>query len=204
MNTPNVIDAQNATANAISNANPEWKSEDFAASAKRAGDRASKATSITRERRMLQRSKLISAVCADYRAHFAAIYGKTDRLPSEVFEEIEKAVDNYIQESLNVVHKLNVIGMRRSFYHDHKNMSITERATVTGENQLAHKEQLFGVNLMIGAAERKLRELEAKPTPDHEREQSVKVTLMKLNVTKNFIEAEIRHQDKLQAETKAA
>lgn len=189
----NTVLAQSATQLAVSNSVNE-DAFPFQERIKMAAERQAKG--VTRERQMLNRNKLISALCADYRAHFAAIYGKTDRLPSAVFEKVETAVDNYIAEQLNRVSKHNAISFRRAFHHDFNQQKVTERVVATGENELSLQEQHLGVNLFIGQAERKLKDLEAKKTPDYEREKQVKEQLMKLNVTKAFIEGEIAHQQK--------
>ena len=189
----NTVLAQSATQLAVSNSVNE-DAFPFQERIKMAAERQAKG--VTRERQMLNRNKLISALCADYRAHFAAIYGKTDRLPSAVFEKVETAVDNYIAEQLNRVSKHNAISFRRAFHHDFNQQKVTERVVATGENELSLQEQHLGVNLFIGQAERKLKDLEAKKTPDYEREKQVKDQLMKLNVTKAFIEGEIAHQQK--------
>jgi len=156
----------------------------------------------TRERQMLNVSKLTSALCADYRAHFPAIYGKTERLPSEVFEKIQTEVTTAVNEQLNRVHAGNAISFRRGFHHNAKEMEITERVVNTGENKLTFREQLLGVDLFIGAAERRLKDLEAKKTPDYDREKEIKQQIMRLNLTKQCILGEIKHQEKLVSETK--
>jgi hypothetical protein len=192
--------AQSATVLAVSNSVSDWDELTFADRTKLAAERTSKGT--TRERRMINRNKLVSAVCADYRAHFAALYGKTDRLPSEVFEKIQTAVDKYIVSTLNLVNPLNAITYRRSFFHNAKEMEVTERLQNTGENKLTLQEQHLGINLFIGAAEKRLKDLEAKKTPDYDREKEVKAQIMRLNITKQFIEGEIAHQAKVQSEAK--
>jgi hypothetical protein len=182
--------AQSATELTVAN-NGE-QSFDFKLSAKNAASRQAKG--VTRERQMLNRQKLISSVCADYRTHFAAIYGKTDRLPSEIFDKINSAVDEYLADMLKTVNNANVISHRRAFYHNSKEMMITERIVNTGENMLTLQEQLLGVHIFKNNAERKLKALEAKPTPDLDAEKEVKATLMKLAVTEQFIQGEIKHQ----------
>jgi hypothetical protein len=92
--------------------------------------------------------------------------------------------------------------MRRSFFHNGNNMEITERVALTGENKLTLQEQHLGVNIFISSNEKRLRDLESKPTPDYEAEKKIKATLMKLNVTKNYIEGEMKHQEKLASEIK--
>jgi len=185
--------AQSATVLTVSGQSEE--NFDFNLSVTNAASRQAKG--VTRERHMINRNKLVTAVCASYRAQFAAIYGKTDRLPSAIFEKIELAVDTFINATLKQVNSHNAISYRRAFYHAWKEMEITERVTCTGENKLTLQEQHLGVNLFIGQAERKLRDLEKKPTPDYEREKEVKAQIMKLQVTKQFIEGEIAHQSKL-------
>lgn len=175
---------------------------DFSLSASNAASRQAKGT--TRERHMLNRQKLISSVCADFRSHFAAIYGKTDRLPSEVFDKVERAVDELLAKLLGQVNATNAISFRRAFHHNGNQMKVTERVVTTGENEITLKEQLLGITLFIGAAEKRLKDLEAKKTPDYEREKEVKQQIMKLTVTKSFIEGELKHQEKLAAETPKA
>jgi hypothetical protein len=189
---------QNATLNAPSNTAALETEFPFAERLKLAASRQSKG--VTRERQALNRNKLVTSMCADYRAHFASLYGKTDRLPSAIYEQIENAVDNYIATQLEQVNKNNVIAYRRAFHHNFNGQEITERVVLTGENKLTLQEQHCGVVLFIGSAERKLKDLEAKKTPDYDREKQVREQIMKLNVTKAFIEGEIAHQSKLAGE----
>ncbi len=191
--------AQSATTLAVS---PTGESQfDIADSVRRCAERTAKGT--TRERQFLQRNKLMSTVCADYRSHFPAIYGKTERLPSEVYERIESEVDKFITSQLGRVNNLNVISLRRGFFHNAKEMEITERIINTGENKLTLKEQLLGANIFITSAEKRLSDLERKPTPDYEREKEVKAQIMRLNLTKQFIMGEMDHQSKAATEAAA-
>jgi hypothetical protein len=185
--------AQSATE--LTKTNNGEQNFDFALSTKNAAARQSKG--VTRERQMLNRQKLISAVCADYRTHFAAIYGKTERLPSEIFAKIDEAVDAHLATMLATVNHTNVISHRRAFYHNSRDLMVTERVTNTGENMLTLQEQHLGIVIFITNAERKLKALEAKPTPDLDAEREVKASLMKLNITKQFIEGEIKTQSEL-------
>lgn len=170
---------------------------DFLTAARDAAVRQAKG--VTRERQMLNRQKLIQSVCSDFRMHFAEIYGKTDRLPSDIFAKVTESVDAVISEALKTVNHTNIISHRRAFYHDSKNMLITERVQLTGENQITLQEQHLGITLFIGQAEKRLKDLQAKKTPDYEREKEVKAQLMKLTVTQQFIDREIENQKKLEA-----
>lgn len=188
---------QSATENAVSNSQSLEENYPFTERLEQMASRQAKG--VTRERQALNRNKLVSSLCADYRAHFPAVYGKTDRLPSAIYAKLEAAVDDYIQAQLNKVNKHNVISYRRAFHHDFNQQRVTERVMATGENMLSLEEQHCGVVIFIGVAERKLKDLESKPTPDYDREKQVKEQLMKLNVTKSFIEGEIAHQKSLAA-----
>jgi hypothetical protein len=167
---------------------------DFAARVKLLGERAAKG--ITRERQTLNRAKLVSSLCADYKAHFAAIYENTNRLPSEIHDKICEAVDIFIQTHINRVNIHNAINFRRAFHHNDKQMSVTERVIATGENSLSLQEQKFGITLFITQANNRLRDLMAKVTPDYDREKDVKEQIMRLETTKSFIMGEIAHQEK--------
>ena len=190
--------AQSATVLAVSPTGEEQY--DIAGSVKRCAERTAKGT--TRERQFLQRNKLMSAVCADYRSHFPAIYGKTERLPSAVYSRIEEEVDKFINNQLSRINTLNCLSLRRGFYHNHREMEITERIVTTGENKLTLQEQLLGVNIFITGAEKRLKDLHAKPTPDYDREKEVQAQIMRLNLTKQFILGEMDHQKKAVEEAK--
>lgn len=165
---------------------------DFALHAKTAAQKQAK--NLTRERWTLNRQKLIAQVCAVYRATFAAIYGKTERLPSAVFEKIERAVDELIDKQLSAVNRANSVSMRRAFAHKANDMKFVERVVVTGENELSLQEQHLGATIAITQANRRLDELMRKPTPDYDREKATRLMIAKLELTKSFIEGEIKHQ----------
>lgn len=171
------------------NGEDQWN---FAESAQRASSRQAKG--LTRERVFLNRQKLIASCCADYRAHFAAVYGKTERLPSVIFERIETAVDELIAKNLRAINPCNAVSLRRAFAHKANDMKFVERVTAVGENEITLQEQHCGCVIALEQAKRRLIELEKKPNPDYEREKQVKQSIMKLELTKSFIEGEIAHQ----------
>lgn len=199
----NVI-AQSATQLSVSNHGKDWTEVEFQACVQRAAERTAKGT--TRERLMLNRSKLIHSVCEDYRSHFPERFGKRDvngvilhplsRLPTDEFNKVEKAVDEYLNTQLHRINALNCISFRRAFHHNASQQSISERVVATGENILSLQEQKLGVTLFITTCERKLRDLQSKPTPDYDAEKECKQQLMRLNATKAFIEGEIEAQSK--------
>jgi len=168
---------------------------DFAGAVERTAKR--KSAGATRERHMLNFQKLVSSVCAEYRMHHAGEYGRTERLPTEIHGKIQTLCQEYIQKQLAQVHVGNVLSVQRRFFHKWKDSEIVERVTATGENVIALKEQLLGVKIFIGQTEKRLKDCEAKPTPDYDREASIKESLAKLNRTKLYVESEIAHQEKL-------
>ena len=168
---------------------------DFGLAAVTAASRQAKG--LTRERWTLNRQKLIASVCADYRGRFAAIYGRTDRLPTSVFVKVETAVDSVVNKLLSAVNTANAVSMRRSFAHKPADMLICERVTAVGENSLTLQEQHLGVNLFIGTANRHLNDL-IKVGGKLDQEKQVKAQIMRLELTKSFIEGEMKHQAEVQ------
>jgi len=156
---------------------------------------------LTMERAMLQRSKLITSVVNAYRNQFAGIYGRKDVLPSEIFAKVENAVDTVISRALGGINENNVLSVRRSFHYNKANHTVTERVTAIAENMLTLKKQLLGITIYVTAAEKRLRELEAKPTPNHDAEKKVRERIMNLGISQAFIQSELK---KLEAEQAAA
>lgn len=194
----NQVLAQSATTLATSNGVKEWTELEFNASVKRAAERASKG--ITRERQMLKRQSLIDIVKNDYRAHFAALFGKTDKLPTAIFESIETAVDKFIGQQLSRINTNNVLSLRRGFHWAEKDMGFTERINIVGENPISLEEQHLASTIYITQAEKRLKDLEAKKTPDLDAEKECKARIMRLQVTQTFIEGELKHQKELQTQ----
>jgi hypothetical protein len=178
---------------------------DFNASAKRACERRvkNKEASMTQERLTFNRQKLISAVCAEYRAHYPSLYKGSERLPTVLYEKVEAAVDNQITEALSKVNATNIISHRAGYHFDYRQSRYTWRLINTGENLLTFKEQHLASTIHIEKLNRTLSMLEAKKTPDYEREKEVKEQLMKADATRSFIEAKIAELQKLEATPKS-
>jgi len=191
--------AQNATDLAVAGQNEE--NFDILACVKRNAERTAKG--VTRERQFLQYNKLVTACCADYRSHFPMIYGKSERIATEIFTKIDKTVTEFIQEQLNRVNVGNVISLRRGFYHNQRQMEVTDRISSIGENKLSLAEQKLGINIFITNANKKLDDLMKKPTPDYDAEKECRAYIMRLTVTRDFILREIENQEKVAAENAA-
>jgi len=189
--------AQSATALAQSGVGED--NFDFVLHAKRAAWTDGKG--LTMERAMLQRSKLITSVVNNYRNQHAGIYGRKDLLPSEIFTKVEHAVDSVIASALGGITEHNVISSRRAFYYNKGNHTVTERVVIIAENMLTLKKQLLGITIYVTAAEKRLKDLEAKPTPNHDQEKKVRERINNLCISRAFIESELK---KLEAEQAAA
>ena len=149
---------------------------------------------ITRERINLNKQSLVDSLRNDYRCHYASIYGKGERIPSNIEDKLRETVGEFLKNQLARVNEHNVIGVRRAFHWKEKDSSVVDRITVTGENQLSLEEQRFGIITFIEAAQKRLKTLEDKKTPDYESEKELKNRIVRLNNTKLFIENEIQHQ----------
>lgn len=192
--------AQSATQLAVSsNGEDDF---DFNAAILRAAVRQGKG--ITQERAMLNYQKLRASVITDFKSHFPEIYTKVDRIPSSTEDKINALCEKYINSRLSEVNMTNSVNYRRYSYHNFRGQEVTERIAVVGENKLTLADQRMRLITFITAAERRLKDLEAKPTTDHDRERAVKESIMKYNLTKTFIEGEISRQNKLIAEASKA
>lgn len=179
---------QSATAISVSPSGE--KNYDYNAAVQRVSCRALKG--MNREQRVLDVNKLTSAVCADYRAHFCSIYGRTERLPADIFNAIQDACYSYIGSRLQEVTPQNVISYRRFFHYHRQERSFTERTQLTSENLIPLKEQLFGAKLQLGVLENKLTRLQAKKTPDYDAESKCKSAILDITATITEIAAKIK------------
>jgi hypothetical protein len=177
---------------------------DYDFSANYCSDRELKKETPTRERSMLNRQKMIEAMKNHFRTNFPAVFGKTERLPSDVFAKIEAACDRKINKRLAEITPANAVSYRRGFAFKSNDLSIVDRITLVGENMLTLDEQLLGVHIFQRQAEHRLEDLFKKKTPDHDREKAVRAHIAKLAVAEEFIKGEIAHQTKLADETKAS
>lgn len=194
MSNSNVL-SQSATSIAVCATEADWQ---FDASAKRCSERQAKG--LTQSKHMCNRQKLIAAMCAEYRSHFPAIYGKSERLPSDVFEKIEHAADTEILSLLALIHPGNAQSVRRAFAHKARDRKFVLRTVATGEDDISLKEQHLACQLALTQANKRLSDLMVKPTPDYDREKQVKTQIIELELTLQFIEGEMKHQAKLSVE----
>lgn len=176
----------------------------FALAVERATERKVKSDTLTIARFSVKRNDIISAVCADYRSHFAAIYGKSERLPSAIHEKIVAAVDVKIASLLGQVHNNNCTTVRRAFAHKPNQMKFISRVVATGEDEITLKEQLFACHIALGQLERRYTALENSNRLTEDLRKDIQTQKMRLTLTETFIRGEIGHQEKLTAEAGTA
>jgi hypothetical protein len=196
MNTVIATNNQSATISAVSSPKGDWIEIDFIDSARRQAKRNAKG--ITRERQMLNRNKLIQGVCADYRSHYPAVYEKGGKLPADAFKMVEAAVDKVIIENLSMVTNENCVSMSRKFHFNNKSGDVTERVMLTGENVVSLQEKKFGLVQFIEATQKKIANLELKPTNESaEKLQAAREQLMRYQLAMDNVSKEIAAQEAL-------
>jgi len=116
----------------------------------------------------LNRNKLVSALCADFRSHFTSIFEKRDeagriipasmRLPDEYYQKAVEAVDAFIKKQfdsfLSNADQLGTYNVR--FVHKVAQKDILLRHTIRRDEIIAIKERIVGINAFISDTERLL------------------------------------------------
>lgn len=176
--------AQSVTQLTVSNTDAPW---DFFSSAMRCANRSIKSGSMTKERQQLNRKNLITATCADFRNNHCAQFKQGERLPVEIFEQIENAVDTTIKGAIAQIHTGNVVSYKRHFVFKAKSLSYGSKITVVGEDVITLKEQAFAATLELNALEKKLTAQQQKPTPDLDKEAIIKENIQRREMARFFI-----------------
>jgi hypothetical protein len=192
--------AQSATQLTKSNGLEEWLDIDFFNSATKAAGRKVGKDSVALERYVMKREAIASAVAADYRAHQAGLFGRSDRLPSAIMDKCYAGTDKFIAQVMAMINPSNIITARRAFYHDVNDNKVTERCTIVGENLLDLKKQHLGILLFKGQAEKRLKAFQTEGKPDHDREVKLENAVRRCEQTMAFIEGEMAHLAKSAAE----
>lgn len=191
VSTQNVATSNNANQAAVSTP----KDIDLVSCVARQASRQVKAGSSTRERYMLNKSKLFSAVCSEVKSLLGL--EKTLRLNEEMADKINSAVDSYIIGRIAEVNPTNCRSVTKSFKHDSRNLQVVEKVSAIGENLLSLKEQLLGIHILQRTAEKRLTDLQAKKSPNYEAEENVKKYIAKLNLTETHISAQLQAMEDL-------
>jgi hypothetical protein len=190
--------AQSATERTFVAQSPE--NFDFAASVLRAANRQEK--NNMKEKLTLNRSKLISSVCADFRDHNSSLFAKRNeagevvtpslRLPPEHYSKVEKAVDDFITVQFNRVNHMNVISFVRRHIHVPAKQMFVERVINTGENSIGWKEQLCACHIQQGVVHRRMEDADKGNRLTNELQQQLQKQLNSLAVTEENIRSNMR------------
>lgn len=157
--------SNNATSLAVSSVSMD--DFDFLASCKRCALRKLPANQLTTVALTMGRSKLIAAVCSDFKSHYPSVFEKRDssgnRVPSErldetTYERVSKAVDAFLEEQFSVFtsHKDELVKVSSRFAHLSGKKDVIMRHTIQRDEVISLKERRFGITLFIGETERQI------------------------------------------------
>ena len=196
---------QNATLNAPSVVNVN--DFDFGASVKRCAERKLGANGLTTKSHTLNRAKLVSSVCADFRNHYPALFEKRDdkgnivpdslRLPEECFNKAVIAVDSFIDAAFEEF-KTNadsLVKVSTRFVHKAKQKDVILRHTIQRDEVISLQQKKMGILLFIGETERQIAKINDQKTviseAKMERLKKLEARLVKETETLNAINAQI-------------
>ncbi len=170
-----------------------------------------KAGGMIKERCNLNATKLVNSVVARYRNEFTAIYLPGQQIRQKSYEKIQDEVGAWITGKLaGFIHDGNSVSARKSYVfrkprlEDQLDSPDTEmprwllKLTAEGEERIDIKEQRFACNLEIGRIKKRLKDLEAKPNPDHDLERRYREKLVTQETTLNILDVQLAKR----AETK--
>lgn len=196
---------QNATLNAPSPVNVN--DFDFAASVKRCAERKLGSNGLTTKSHTLNRAKLVSSVCSDFRNHYPALFEKRDekgniipeslRLPEEYFTKVVAAVDSFIDSAFEEF-KTNadsLVKVSTRFVHKSKQKDVILRHTIQRDEVISLQQKKMGIILFIGETERQIAKINDQKTVmsevTMERLKKLEARLVKENDTLNAVNQQI-------------
>lgn len=148
---------------------------DWSASVKRQALRKLPANQLTTVALTMGRSKLIAAVCSDFKSHFPSIYEKRDaqgnRVPSErldeaTYDKVTAAVDVFLAEQFSLFSSKpdELVKTTSRFAHLQGKKDVVMRHTIQRDEVISLKERRFGITLFIGETERQMEKLNSQNT----------------------------------------
>lgn len=194
---------QNATLNAPSVCNVE--DFDYSASVKRIANRKTSGAGIATIN--LNKSKLVSAVCSEFRAHYPQLFDKRDekgniipatlRLPEEYFNKVVCAVDTFHAEQFDVFNKFadQVTSYKSRFVHKANVKEVFIRHTLVRDEIVSLETKLTGINAFISTTERDIQKINEQKSvlseKTMERLKKLEKRLEKENATREEIKAQL-------------
>lgn len=142
---------------------------DFSAAVRKFATRGDKVKGNTKDVRSLKRNKLISGTCAVFRDHYPSLFAKRDekgniidatqRVPSEYYDKIVTAVDDFIAVSLQEFCK-DTMEFSRRHVHKAKRHIFVEVRTLKDEQEIDWQAQHTACTISIGQVNRRIADLD--------------------------------------------
>jgi hypothetical protein len=143
---------------------------------------------VTRERLFLNRSKLFATCAAELLSRSGTESAKQGgRLPAELADRLYEEVDAFIQRQINRINPQNSLSFRRAWKHNKRDMSIVDRITAIGENNLTLEDQNIGCNTLLHDLDDREARYYASNKPDIDKERQFKEYRAALQLTKQHI-----------------
>lgn len=194
---------QNATLNAPSVV--DVSSFDFKACVARIAKRKCEGVNIASIN--LNKSKLVSSVCSEFRSQYPALFDKRDekgniipsslRLPEEYFNKVVEAVDCFHAEQFDQFNKFSdqVTTYKSRFVHKANTKEVFIRHTLVRDEIVSLETKLTGINAFISATERAIKSINDQKTVLSEKTQErltkLEKRLVKEETTRNEIKAQL-------------
>lgn len=143
---------------------------------------------------ILNRTNLISSLCARYRDSFPAIYKPKQVLPKEIHNKIGEAVDSYINAQLTQIHSKNAQRIVQTRVLDNRTGQVTLETKSIGSDSVKPETAVTTIEVKIEQAETRLQKLMEKLEPDYDAENKCKLLIDKLYGFRSAILKEIESQ----------
>lgn len=183
----------------------DWFADEHLASViKRLSNVTVQVNGVTREKRSMKADEIAGRVRREFRAKFCGVYSKSEAIPAEYNNKIDKFVIAYMAESIGMVHPGNIVDWKRKFHFRKDECDITERVILQGENIITLKEQRIGCRAFITSNEHRKADLLAQGKLTPEVELQINTRLEQLNKCLTRLVTEIEHQEKLVTEVAQA
>lgn len=186
---------------------------DYLAAVRRVAERKLGSNGLTTSSHTLNRSKLVSSVCADLRSHYPQLFDKRDaqgniipesvRLPEEYFNKVVNAVDSFIDASFESF-KSNadqLVKVSTRYVHKAKQRDVVLRHTIQRDEIVSLQSKKMGITLFIGETKRQIDKINAQSAVlsevTMERLKKLESRLIKENETLNAINQQMAQMKSL-------
>ena len=206
----NAVLAPSASLVAASGPTGGMESFDISLSVKRCAESKLPAHGKTTAAFSLNKSKLVSSVCADIRSHFPSEFGKRDsqgqlipeslRLPADIHAKVVSSVDDFIDTQLAAFKNIQTdswkVSSRYVHYANKKDVGL--RTTMIKDEIISLQYRKCGIELFIGHTTREIAKLNKQKTvmseKTEERLRKLEKRLVAEQLTLETLELEIAKQ----------